>query len=245
LTERVHPLEPIHPSAGPLPGRAFIRQDWRDAVFLHWRVPASAVAPLLPPGTRPDEFGGSSWVGLIAFVLADTTIPPLPTMHRLGTFVEINVRLYSVDAEGRRGVVFRSLEAGALFAVLAAQAGLGLPYKWADAHVHRDGAEIDYRSHRRTTRAPATRIRARDDGPLDAPDELTHFLTARWGMHVHRFGATRFWPNEHGDWPLHRATLLHLDDQLVAAAGLPGVAARAPDSVLFSPGVRSRFAFPG
>jgi uncharacterized protein len=35
--------------------------------------------------------------------------------------------------------------------------------------------------------------------------------------------------------------LLEFDDELVAAAGLPGVADRPPDSVLFSPGVETWF----
>ena len=51
-------------------------------------------------------------------------------------------------------------------------------------------------------------------------------------------------PNNHGVWPLHEATLLHLQDTLVAAAGLPGLVDRPPDSVLFSPGVHSVFAVP-
>ena len=32
-----------------------------------------------------------------------------------------------------------------------------------------------------------------------------------------------FLPNEHEPWELHAAELLDLDDELVAAAGLPGV----------------------
>ena len=51
-------------------------------------------------------------------------------------------------------------------------------------------------------------------------------------------------PNEHEPWPLRRATLVSLDDELVAAGGLPGVASRPPDSVLYSPGVHARFAMP-
>ena len=51
-------------------------------------------------------------------------------------------------------------------------------------------------------------------------------------------------PNNHGVWPLHEATLLHLQDTLVAAAGLPGVVDTPPDSVLFSPGVHAFFGLP-
>jgi uncharacterized protein YqjF (DUF2071 family) len=50
-------------------------------------------------------------------------------------------------------------------------------------------------------------------------------------------------PNEHPRWPLHRAELLELDDELVTAAGLPAPAG-PPVSVLYSPGVPVTFGAP-
>jgi hypothetical protein len=37
---------------------------------------------------------------------------------------------------------------------------------------------------------------------------------------------------------------VHLDDDLVAAAGLPGLVDRVPDSVLHSRGIRTTFGMP-
>jgi len=45
-------------------------------------------------------------------------------------------------------------------------------------------------------------------------------------------------------WPLRTAELLHLDDGLVAAAGLGDLAANPPDHVTFSDGVPVRFGLP-
>ena len=56
-----------------------------------------------------------------------------------------------------------------------------------------------------------------------------------------RGGRTRYIPNEHPSWALVDAELQFLDDELLAAAGFPGLAGRAPDSVLFSPGVHTAF----
>ena len=53
-------MEPISQTAPILPGRPVLQQFWADVTFLHWRVDASVVAPLLPPGIVPDVFGGSS-----------------------------------------------------------------------------------------------------------------------------------------------------------------------------------------
>lgn len=231
--------DPISRTAPPLHGRPIASQRWSDLTFLHWRVDPATVAPLLPPGVVPDEHGGGTWLGLIPFLLDRATLFGSPPVPYVGSFVEVNVRLYGVDAEGRRGVIFRSLEASRLLAVLAARAAFGLPYQWARTSLVHDGDVIRYRSQRHGG-GPASRIVARPGERIDA-DPLADFLTARWGMFTTRGGRTIHLPNEHEPWVVHRADLLEFDDELIAAAGLPRVADRAPDSVLFSPGVETRF----
>jgi uncharacterized protein len=220
--------------------RAVASQRWEDATFLHWRVPSERIAPLLPAGIRPDEFDGSSWVGLIAFRLAGATVGPSPAIPYFGTFTEVNVRLYGVDADGRRGVVFLSLEAARLAAVIAARAMFSLPYMWsrtgqtATADVH------TYWSSR-IGASGSSSLSALPDRTATADSELDHFLTARWALFERMRGRTMRLPNTHEPWQLHPARLLHLDDTLLGAAGLAGVADAPPDSVLFSPGVTARF----
>lgn len=239
--------EALSASAMPLPGRAVIRQHWRDAVFLHWRVDVATVSPFLPPGTRPDMTpDGASWVGLIPFRLERTAFPPLPAVPWLGTFLETNVRLYAVDETGRRSVVFRSLDAEHLLPVLAARIGLGLPYRWASMRSALRDDTLRYASERlEGASRPRTRIAVRRSGERVEADPLADFLTARWGMHVGRRGGTRYWRNEHEPWPLFRAELIELRDELLADAGFPGLSTRPPDSVLYSPGVTTRFSGPG
>ena len=53
-TRPTHVTPGLQAVAPGLPGRPWISQDWLDVVFVHWRVDVSAVAPLLPAGTRPD-----------------------------------------------------------------------------------------------------------------------------------------------------------------------------------------------
>lgn len=239
-----HKAGPHDPLAPPLPSRAIIRQRWSDLVFLHWRVAPELVAPFMPAGTRPDvDENGDAWVGLIPFVLSDHAFLPLPPVPGLGTFIEINVRTYSIDEAGNRGVVFRSLDAEQLPSVLAARALFGLPYQWMHAGMRREGTTIEYRARRRTGSRPTTRIRARiGTAPVDSA--LSRFLTARWGFHERHLGRTIWARNSHEPWPLVEATLESLDDQLLAAAGFADLAARPPDSVLFSPGVTTEFARP-
>ena len=246
MIDSVQAAESITPTAPRLPGRAVIRQQWRDAVFLHWRVDPATVAGWLPPGTHPDTTPeGATWVGLIPFRLERTAFPPLPVVPWLGTFLETNVRLYAVDDAGRRSVVFRSLDAEHLLPVLAARVGLGLPYRWARMRGERVGTTLRYASERlEGATRPRTRIVVRRTAEVVEGDALADFLTARWAMHVGRGGGTRYWRNEHEPWPLFRGELLDLDDELLAAAGFPGLADLVPDSVLVSSGVTTRFSGP-
>ena len=236
----------ISAESGPLHGPVLLDQRWRDLAFLHWRVSAALVAPLLPAGTRPDVHDGTSWVGLIPFRLTEARFGHGPALPYVGSFPEMNVRLYSVDANGRRGVVFRSLEASRLAFVLGARWTLGLNYTWARMQIEEHDNVVTYRSRRRwpAPRGAASRVVVRI-GSSALPDiRLATFLTARWGLHTHHLGRLLYLPNRHERWPLVTAELLELDDDLVAAAGLPGVTSRPPDSVLFSRGVRTEFGRP-
>lgn len=250
MTERREP-DALTRTAPGVAGGLLHEQDWQSLTFLHWRVDPARVAPLLPPGTRPDLFDGSAWVGLIPFRLAHATAPGFHALGPIpyaGTFPEINVRLYSVDETGRRGVVFASLESSRLAAVGAAHVLFGLPYRWARMSIATDRTGlISYRSERLGERGfggapgPHSRIDARPGRIDHSDDELAVFLTARWGLHHTRHGRTVFIPNEHPPWTVFDAELLFLDDELLAAAGFPELASREPDSVLFSPGVHTAF----
>ena len=239
------PAESVTPEAPRRVRRALLTQSWLDLAFLHWAVAPETVAPLLPAGARPDVIGGRTYVGLIAFRMHRIGWLGLPGLPWVGSFPETNVRLYSVDEAGRRGVVFLSLDAARLLPVLAARAGFRLPYVWSRMSVRRAGDVIEYASGRRWPgpRSAASQIRIRIGEPVGEPSEAEHFMTARWGLHWAPFGRGVYMPNEHPRWQLYRAQLLELSESLVAAAGLPEPVG-PPDSVLYAPGVPVRFGRP-
>jgi uncharacterized protein YqjF (DUF2071 family) len=238
-----HATEDVTPTSPRPVTRAWLRQAWLDLAFVHWAVDPAAVAPLLPPGTRPDTLDGATYAGLVAFRLVGTGLPRGPRVPYLGTFLETNVRLYTVDDDGRRAVVFRSMDAERLVPVLAARAALRLPYRWARMRTSRDGDVVAYASASRSPRRAATSLAVRVGAPVEEPTALEHFLTARWGLHTRAWGRTWHVPTDHVAWPLHRAELVHLDDGLLVAAGLPAPTSE-PVSVLASPGVQVRFGLP-
>jgi len=200
----------------------------------------------MPPGTRPDLFRGVSYAGVIAFRMHDVGVPGLPALPYLGSFPETNVRLYSVGPDGRRGVVFCSLDAARLLPALLGRAAVRLPYQWSGMRIRRRGDVISYASRRRWPH-PGARLQLalRVGERLDRPSELEHFLTSRWGLHTTWYGGRAcYLPNEHPRWPLYRAALVGLEEDLLATAGLPPPVGE-PVSVLYSPGVAVRMGAPG
>ncbi|MFD4029780.1 YqjF family protein [Streptomyces sp. NPDC058637] len=224
---------------------SLMTQSWLDLAFLHWAADPADVAPLLPAGTVPDTLNGVTYVGLVAFRMHRVGWFRLPGVPYLGTFPETNVRLYSVDSQGRRGVVFRSLDASRLIPVVMARTMFRLPYVWSRMDVGRDADTLTYTSRRRWPgpRGAHSRIVLRIGDRVESPDALEHFLTARWGMHNTFFGRRTYLANTHPRWPLYRARLLECDENLVTAAGLAAPEGE-PVSVLYSPGVPVRFGLP-
>lgn len=237
---------PFEPLAPPVDGVRIMRQEWNRITFIHWAVDPNLVAPLLPPSTRPDVLDGVTYVGLIPFEMNRAGFGRGPAVPFLGDFAETNVRLYSVDPQGRHGVVFRSLETSRLLVALGARAAFATPYMWARMRIRHDGDEIEYSTRRRWPRplhAGGT-IRAQLGAPVERPNPVEEFVTARFGLHTRWLGRTLWIPNHHEPWPLRHAELTELDDTLVSAAGLPGLLHRAPDSVLHSDGTRTTFGLP-
>lgn len=239
------PPQPVTPDAPEAIARPLLTQSWLEVTFLHWAVDPADVAGLLPPGTVPDTLDGVTYVGLVAFRMHRVGWLRLPGVPYLGTFPETNVRLYSVDGHGRRGVVFRSLDASRLLPVAVGRLGFGMPYAWSRMAVRADGDTVTYTSSRRLPgpRGARSRVAVRVGERIEEPTGLEHFLTARWGMHGTFFGRSTYLPNAHPRWSLHRAELLECEEDLVAAAGLPAPVGE-PVSVLYSPGVPARFGRP-
>ncbi len=229
-----------------LSGPRLMRQTWADLTFVHWAVDPERVAPLMPRGVRPDVLDGRTYVGLIPFRMHRAGFGRGPAVPWLGDFLETNVRLYSVDDQGRHGVVFRSLESARLLVSVGARLAFATPYAWAAMSLRRDGDVLDYRTRRRwpSPRGAGGRLVVRRGARIAEPDELSVFLSARFGLHTRHLGRTWWVPNTHGPWPLHDAELLQLDDSLVAAAGLRRVVETEPDSVLVAGPVRTDFGLP-
>lgn len=217
--------------------RPVMRQRWDRLTFLHWSFDPADVQRLLPDGLRVDPFGGAAWVGLVPFFMHVATGggQQIPWVSR---FCETNVRTYVTDADGRAGIWFFSLDAARLGAVAVARTTYRLPYFWSAMRLAAGSGEISYTCRRRLPGPRATSLVRVSIGDRYAPaelDERDHFLTARWILFSVAGRRYRLARACHEPWPLHRATVQDVDDQLIAAAGLPQP--RDEPLVHYSPGV--------
>ncbi|WP_415907926.1 YqjF family protein [Oleiharenicola sp. Vm1] len=221
----------------PLPAAPWTwQQSWLDLAFLHYRAAPGPIERLLPRGIRLQQFDGSAWLGVVPFRMARLGPRGLHGLARLPDFPELNLRTY-VEAEGKPGVWFFSLDAASRLAVFGGRRFFNLPYLHAAMAQERSGAWIDFRSRRHGARAEF-RGRYRPVGPRlsPRPGSFAHWATERYALYaVSRRGALRRVEVHHAPWPLHEAEVELEHNSIVAAAGLEVLADRP--ICHFSPGV--------
>ena len=215
-------------------------QQWQDLLFAHWAYEPEVVQRLLPSGVELDTFEGKAYVGLVPFNMRNLRLRGLPAIPTTSNFAEVNVRTY-VTSRGRSAVWFFSLDTQKLLPTLVARTAFKLPYCYGTTSVTLTGtsegailtSNVSRKWPHHSSSALAVRI-----GESVQPGPLENFLTSRWGL-VSSSRGDRLWYGavEHEPWPLHRAELLHLDDNLVTAAGLPRP--QGEPHLLFSPGVHT------
>lgn len=164
----------------------------------------------------------------------------------MSRFPETNVRTYVRSADGARGIWFFSLDAARLGAVIVARSSYRLPYFWSRMAIIHSGSTISYRCRRRWPgpRGASSEAVIQIGDRYEPGDlgELDHFLTARWALFSSPRSGLRQARAPHDPWPLYRGSVAHLDDGLIAAAGLPKP--EGEPLVHYSPSVEVRIGWP-
>jgi uncharacterized protein YqjF (DUF2071 family) len=208
--------------------RPLALQRWSRLLFLHWRVPAAALSPLLPPGLDVDTCDGSAWVSVVPFTLSGTRPPWGMAVPLLSDSHEVNLRTY-VHRDGRDpGVWFFSLDASNPLATPFARLLYKLPYFVARMSLRGDGPSV-FRSRRVGSGAHCD-VTYEGVGPAApaAPGTLDHFLVERYLLYA-ASGPRLFHARvRHAPYALREARFSGFSETLSAAAGIPsGVPERA------------------
>jgi len=212
-----------------------VRMNWVDLLFLHWRVDPALMRTLVPQDLEIDLFDGSAWIGLIPFRMEKSRFRGFPPLPGLTNFYECNVRTYA-RFRGKAGVWFFSLDAQTLLPVLGGRWLWKLNYVYSRFKVARSDDVIDYQLSRRSGPWPAARThvkwRVGEPMPTSQPGSLEHFLTERYWLFTQRGPSdhpkTLAGEVRHEPWLLRRAEVLHLDDTLIAAAGVATLGSQRP-----------------
>lgn len=225
--------------------RTVLRQQWQELAYFHWPYEPRDVQALLPSAVTVDTFDGAAWIGLIPFDMRNVRVGPTPSIPWLGSFIEVNVRTYVTDPNGRRAVWFFSLDVPRSAIVAVARSVFALPYCWAHANHETNGVQHRYRIERRW---PANRpalaemdFTVGDRLDVDKVTPLDHFLTARWALLTQRRGELLYGRVDHLSWPLHRVDNVVVRQNIIEAAGL--VAPSGEPHARYSPGVDVRVAW--
>jgi uncharacterized protein YqjF (DUF2071 family) len=133
---------------------------------------------------------------------------------------ETNLRTYVRGPGGAPGIWFFSLDIANPFAAVAARLGYWLPYTWSEMNVREDGECLSYWSRRRVPAGAETHIRVETGRPVES-GPLEDFLTARFRLFARAGAVLLGCEVEHSPWPLHAARVVHLEESLLSAAGLP------------------------
>ncbi len=216
-----------------------MRQSWRRLLFLHWEVDAAAVQATLPHGLEVDRFDGQAYVGVVPFLMQDVRPTFCPPVYWLSDFLELNVRTYVRDREGRPGVWFYSLDCTQPVAVWLARKLFKLPYFRARmrAQVGPESSLTYYDCKRRGERATAHyEYRATGPETRAVSGSLEEFLVERYRLFAYRdrrlySGQVWHQPYEVAVAEVPRWSELPLEQAGFDVSGMP------PDHALVSAGV--------
>lgn len=197
------------------------RQSWLELAFIHYRVAAASIRPMLPPSLKVQEFDGSAWVGLVPFRMSGVMRRPLPDVPGFSTFPELNVRTY-VERDAKPGVWFFSLDAASWPIVLGGRHLYGLPYFHAKMALRPDQDGWHHFTSRRCRSDVRFEARYRPTGPvyLARPGSFEHWATERYCLYAAPSSRLSRVEVHHAPWPIQAAEVQFQSNQILDFAGI-------------------------
>ncbi len=216
--------------------RPIFMADWREALFIHFRMKPELLQPLVP--LPLDLFDGQAYVSLVAFtqhrLRPAINLAAAEYLSRpLGRHEFLNVRTY-VLRDGEPGIYFISEWIPNRLAVFLGPRLYGLPYRLAQLAYHtapgyamRQVIARDGQFSCQATWNPRASF-----GPCQ-PGTEAEFLLERYTAYTHRRGVLRRFRITHQPWQQIEAEVSLCRRELLAA-----IPEMMPCSAHFSTGLR-------
>jgi len=205
-------------------------QEWNNALFLHWAVPADILQKYLPGNLTLDTYEGTAYVSLVAFTMEKIRPRQLPAVSYISDFHEINLRTY-IDIGNKKGVYFISMEAGKSLSAFIARSMSGLPYEKA----------LMFRDDKRYTSKNAKRDFALDavfeiKETVTTKTDLDRWLTERYSLYLDEKNSIYRYEVHHKEWEIKNVEVKTLD--LKYKIGDLDFSKLKPDLMHYSDGVK-------
>ena len=205
--------------------------DWLDVIFVHYRIAAEHLAPLVP--LELDRCDGDAYVSLVAFTqsrlrptmgggLGEMLVAPL-AHHEF-----LNVRTYVRHGDDR-GIFFMAEWIPSALAAFIGPRTYGLPYRLG---------RLKYEGMRREIEAAGRRLTI-EASPANAATDpaLDNFLLERYTAFTCRKHVIRRFDVEHPPWPYRRVDVKMIDTSLLELSG-EWIDQAQVIAAHYSPGVR-------
>ncbi len=226
---------------------AFLTAEWRFLVMLNYAVDRELLTPLLPRGVELDDFGGKSYVSLVAFRFERARVRGLWIPFH-SDFDEVNLRFYvrrQVGSEVRRGVVFVREVVPRWACAKVAQIWFGeryvalpMTHKIIEPTSEGGRLQLEYRWRHRNDWST---VRAAGKGNPVLPSMLSHeffFIEHYWGYTALPDGGTQEYRVEHDKWRIWPSAEATFEGRVRALYGpeFGERLERPPDSLLIAEG---------
>lgn len=215
-------------------------QEWRDLLFLHWRVDLAALGPHIPAPLEIATYDRDAWVSLVLFRLR---VRPrwLPFLPGISDLVEVNLRTY-VHFQGRPAIWFLSVHADNPPAIRLARLLTPMPYKHAAMRYRSAGRRFHFQARQPGSQAGLAALAFLRSGTGVAPteDSLDEWLLERYRLFAYGRGDTLAQAEvAHPRWVTESVEVSGSVEGFGRAAGLDLSA--PPDRAHYSTGVSARF----
>lgn len=220
------------------PGQPVMHQRWSHILFLHWQWDPVEIQRSLPPGLIVDTFQGKAWLGVLPSYVSGTRPRLGPPVPGLSNFLQLNVRTYVFDAQGRPGVWCYSLDANQWLAVTLGRAWFCLPYEHATikASLEKSSGRVDYQVRRQGYDSESRFVYEPADDPGSAaseakPGSLEFFLIERYRLFAYQRTRGLFTGRvAHEPYLIGRAEVTAWDDVILKLSGFD-LSGSAPDHI--------------